>query len=84
MSQEDKAEAADFHGLLEESLYVVVWTDDGHAWWVMWDEEDGHHRPAAYASYGEASRRREEWAAQFEQASYRVVPFRPDRGEDHG
>ena len=59
-----------------EPLWVVQWSDDGHYWWIVWDDEvDGRQAPAAYMGLAEAEKRRDEMAAQFEEAAHRVVPF---------
>jgi hypothetical protein len=59
-------------------LYVVQWTDDGHGWWLVTDEQENRQQPAVYPNAGDAAVRRDEMAEQFPEASYRVVAFKQD------
>lgn len=58
-----------------DRLYVVQWSDDGHGWWVVWDDTDGRKVPAAYYTADEAEKRRARMADQHPDAVYRVVGF---------
>jgi hypothetical protein len=58
-----------------EQLYLVEWSDDGHGWWVVWDDDGDRKVPAAYEFEIDADKRLDEMSDLFPEASYRVVAY---------